>query len=495
MNNPNLASKGVIQVLFIAAEADPFIKVGGLGDVAGSLPAALRKLDPALTGGYLVDVRLAIPFHGAINTTSREVKPLVTVSVPKPGGTVEAQVFQTEHDGLPVYLISGEPIPPEAPVYSLDTQKDGEKYAFFSLAVLQMLRALNWQPDIIHANDWHTAASVFMLDKLRRTDPFFKLMHSVITIHNLPYMGAGIASALDAFGIPPSNDQRLPEWGRHFPLLMGLSTADQIIAVSPTYAREILTPEMGLGVQDFLNSRADSVSGILNGLDQANWDPSTDPALRNNFSLKTLPKRAYNKAALQEEFDLTVDPSMPLIILISRMDQQKGVDLAINGLRQVTHLPWQAILLGSGDPNLENACRHLEADFPDRVRAAIRFDVRLSRRMYAGGDCLLMPSRYEPCGLAQMIAMRYGCLPIAHAVGGLRDTVLDVPGKPKVSTGYLFEEATAEAVAAALTRAVTDFSDKPGWIARQKFGMQQDFSWTKYAAQYAHTYLKLKEEG
>lgn len=494
MSNPEYASKDVIKVLFVAAEADPFIKVGGLGDVAGSLPPALRALDLEMTGGCQIDVRLVIPFHGAINTATYEVKHLATFAVPKPGGTVEAQVFQTEQSGLPVYLVAGEPIPPEAPVYSLDTQKDGEKFAFFSLAVLEMLKAVNWQPDILHANDWHTAASVFMLSKLRAVDPFYKSMRSIVTIHNLPFMGAGISGALDEFGIPPSDDSRLPDWGRHFPLLMGLSAADRIIAVSPTYAREILMPEMGLGVQDFLNSRAGTVSGILNGLDQASWDPATDKALLQNFSLRSIQERGFNKTALQEEFDLDVDADMPLIILISRMDQQKGVDLAVNGLRQVTHLPWQAILLGSGDPNLENACRHLEADYPDRVRAAIRFDVRLSRRMYAGADCLLMPSRYEPCGLAQMIAMRYGCIPIAHAVGGLRDTILDVPGKPEQSTGYLFEDANAEAVAGAVARALTDFTDKHGWLARQKFAMQQDFSWTKYAAQYVKTYIDLKKE-
>ncbi len=489
MDNPHNLPKGVLQVLFLAAEAEPFIKVGGLGDVAGSLPPALRGLDPSETGGYLLDVRLVLPFHGAITLLPSDVTPVATFAVEKNGQPVEARVFLYEHNGLPVYLVAGEPIQPEAPVYSMNTEADGDKFIFFSLAALALARALNWRPDIVHANDWHTAAAIYALHLEQKKDDFFSQTRTVLTIHNLPFMGAGTEGALAAYGLPPSPDPDLPYWGRQFPLLLGLSTADNIVAVSPSYAREILTPEFGLGLQDFLKTREDRLTGILNGLDHDCWEPDSDNALAYPFDLETLDQRVENKKALQAEFDLPVDADIPLMIMIGRMDRQKGVDLAIESLREGTNLPWQAVLLGSGDPNLENACRRLEVDFPDRIRAAIRFDPRLSRRMYGGADMLLMPSRYEPCGLAQMIAMQYGCVPVARAVGGLRDTVLDVPGHPEVSTGFLFQEASAAALLETIQRALLDFARPEMWQARQRCGMQQNFSWKKSAVAYSQIYL------
>lgn len=494
MNNPENTPSGVLQVLFIAAEADPFIKVGGLGDVTGSLPPILRSLDPSQTGGQLLDVRLVIPFHGAISLPPENCQLLTTFTLPYGKRSLEVQAFQTHQNGVPVYLIAGEPIPPEAPVYSMNTAQDGEKYTFFSLAALELARKMDWQPDILHANDWHTAISVYMLNLLRsQRDSFFSNTHSVLSIHNLPFMGGGIESALQAYGIQPSSDPKLPEWARYFPLPMGLSTADRIVAVSPTYAKEILTPEFGCGLQDFLATRKNTVSGILNGLDEANWDPSNDPALSQPFSQSSLPDRMENKKAILEEFSLNPDLDLPLLIFIGRMDRQKGVDIVIQGLRQMSGTPWQAILLGSGDPILEDEVRKLEADFPDRVRAAIRFDPQLSRRLYAGGDCLLMPSRYEPCGLAQMIAMRYGCIPIGRAVGGLRDTIVDLPDSSQ-STGFLFKEASADSLVSALRRALEQYPNHQDWQARQILAMQQDFSWQRSAISYAGIYHTWREK-
>lgn len=479
-----------LRVLFVAAEADPIIKVGGLGDVTGSLPRTLRALEADQAMGYQVDVRLVIPFHPAIAGRIPEPELVASFDVPHPAGAIPARAFLTHVDDLPVYLIDGAPIPKEGPVYSLDTRKDGEKFTFFSLAVLELAHALDWKPDILHANDWHTALAVYALARRRGSDPFFARTHSILSVHNLPFMGAGTDEALAAFGIPPAIDNRMPPWGAYQPLPMGLSTADFITTVSPTYAREILTPEFGCGLQDFLQLRASSVAGILNGLDEAAWDPATDQALATNYSIETLEKRLANKEALLNEISLPPNLDLPLLILIGRMDQQKGVDLAIDALRDIAGLPWQAVLLGTGDPRLEAASRQLEAEFPYRVRAVIRFDAKLSRRMYAGGDMLLMPSRYEPCGLAQMIAMRYGCLPVARATGGLRDTVYDNP-IPENSTGFLFEDSTPEALAAALRRAIAAYADRGAWQARQHCGMRQDFSWQRSAEAYVQIYHKL----
>ena len=483
-----------LRILFAASEADPIIKVGGLGDVTGSLPRTLRELAPADAQGYRLDVRLVIPFHSAIASAAanriRELEPAASFTVPHPDGPIPAQAYLTHVDNLPVYLISGPPIPADAPVYSLDTRKDGLKYTFFSLAVLELARALNWVPDILHANDWHTSLAVYALSLLRQTDPFFARTRSILTVHNLPFMGAGTDEALASFGIPPLHDSRLPVWGEYQPLPMGLSTADYITTVSPTYAREIMTPDFGCGLQDFLQLRASSVAGILNGLDENAWDPAADKNQAANFDSSSLDQRLINKKALLHECNLPHNMDLPLLILIGRMDQQKGVDLALDGLREVASLPWQAILLGTGDPVLEAGARQLEAEFPYRVRSVIRFDSQLARRMYGSGDMLLMPSRYEPCGLAQMIAMRYGCLPVARATGGLRDTVIDQQ-TPENSTGFLFENSTPEALAAALRRAIAAFTERESWQARQICGMAQDFSWQRSAQAYMQLYHKL----
>ncbi|MGA2490462.1 MAG: glycogen/starch synthase, partial [Anaerolineales bacterium] len=350
---------------------------------------------------------------------------------------------------------------------------------------------LGWQPDILHANDWHTALSVYALKLKKPVDPFFKDVRSILGIHNLPFMGAGSEAAFDYFGLPPSRYPWMPWWAKKFPLPLGLQTADRIVAVSPTYAKEILTPEYGCGLETFLLKRQKSISGIVNGLDQESWNPSTDTEIPVNFDLASFEKRKQNKTALIKEFSLDPDPKIPLLILISRLDQQKGVDIAIEGLSQAIHDNWQAILLGTGNPQLEEACRSLEKDHPDRIRAAIRFDANLSRRMYAGGDILLMPSRYEPCGLAQMMAMRYGCVPLARATGGLQDTIIDLGDSEDTGTGFLFKPALATAFSKTLHRALEVFPDQERWSALQKRGMSQDFSWENSAIQYVKLYCEL----
>lgn len=474
------------KIFFTAAEAAPFVKVGGLGDVTGSLPVALRSLPQ----GKRLDIRMALPFHAVISRDMASPEPVAEFAVPGPDGPLLAQAFLADLAGIPVYLIDGEPIPKEGGVYSLDTQKDGEKFTFFALACLELCKALDWAPDVLHAHDWHAALMIHELAQRRRADPFWQRTRGLLTVHNLPYMGAGTDLALRAYNISPNLDPRLPPWGGYQPLPMGLASADAITTVSPTYGREIMTPEFGCGLETFLSARADSVVGILNGLDLEAWDPATDPAIYQPFDAGSLAKRPINKERLLNELGLVPQAGAPLLILISRFDRQKGIDLVANALRQVEDEAWQAILLGSGDPILEESARQLERELPERVRSVLRYDSALSRKMYAGGDMLLMPSRYEPCGLAQMIAMRYGCLPIAHATGGLRDTIDDLDD-PARSSGFLFETATTDALAAALRRALSAYSDAKGWQARQIYAMRQDFSWAHSAQAYLALYLDL----
>lgn len=485
-----MALNQTLKILFASSEAFPLVKVGGLGDVAGSLPNALLALPPEATNGHTLDIRLVIPYHPVIPRNKPEITLVATFPVPHPAGPRRASAYLTSIGATRVYLIDGDDIPKQGGVYSLDTQKDGEKFTFFSLAVLELCRALDWKPDILHAQDWHTAISLHILKSMRRRDPFFEGVKSIFTVHNLPFMGAGTDQALTSFGIHKSTDSRLPPWGRYQPLPMGLSAADMITTVSPTYAKEIMTPEFGCGLETFLQKRAASVTGILNGLDLASADPATDPALVTNFNAETLSNRIENKLALQKEFGLEANPDVPLIISIGRFDYQKGIDLAVDGLAQVSDQPWQAILLGSGNPSIEATARSMEQRYPTRIRAAIRFDSALSKRMYAGGDMLLIPSRYEPCGLTQMFAMRYGCIPVARATGGLRDTIFDTPD-PKTSTGFLFERATADALAEAIRRALAAYADRTGWVNRQTYAMTQDFAWSRFAQTYVELYFKV----
>jgi starch synthase len=475
---------GKLNVLYLAAEADPYVKIGGLGDVAGSLPLALRALPSTATGGLEVDARLVLPLHASIRANSATLRPVAEFTVFKRGGSLSAQVYQMQREGMPVYFISSDIISAVPSVYSSDPSADRMKYAFFSLAALELCKHLNWRPDVVHANDWHTALACYAL-RTRRNDDFCSGIRTMLTIHNLPYMGGEAMDALNAFGLQPIQDEMLPEWAWSQPLPMGLWSADAIVPVSPAYAHEILTAQFGCGLENFFKKRAEAITGILNALDYKAWDPATDKAIATTFDADTLDDRHEDKAALQQECDLPVEPRVPLLGTVSRLDPQKGIDLTLQALRGMTDIPWQAVILGTGDPGLEEAARRLQTELPGRVRALTRFDAKLSRRVYAGSDMLLMPSRYEPCGISQMIAMRYGCVPVVHATGGLKNTVEE--GK----TGFLFEGAQADKLDEALRRAITVYIHPEKWRRFQRNGMAEEFSWMHSARQYFTIYRSL----
>ncbi|OGN92014.1 MAG: hypothetical protein A2Y88_04450 [Chloroflexi bacterium RBG_13_48_10] len=495
-----MANPTHINVLFMASEADPLIKIGGLGDVAGSLPHALKMVGSSSTlMSAELDVRLVIPFHPGIRTDRYPSRPIAEYKIRSVDQELQVKAFYLEINGLPVYLISGKPIDTETGVYSANLVTDAFKYVFFSIATLSLARKLDWKPDILHANDWHTSAAVYALALNRPFDPFYRQTASLLTIHNLPYLGAMTSSALEAFDLPPAENTSLPVWATHMALPLGLLTADGIVAVSPGYAKEIMTDKFGSGLHYFLRAQSNKITGILNGLDTRKWDPATDHELMVNFSLANLQDRSKNKAYLQEELGLENNPQVPILAMITRMDPQKGVDLSVGALRMLLQSPsssttsLQIIFLGSGDPVLEQSVRRLEQEYPDRVRAHIAYNEKLSRHIYSGADILLMPSRYEPCGLSQMIAMHYGCVPIARATGGLVDTIHD-PLTTDQSTGFLFGPAYPEALAEAIVRALLVYMHNPAeWQAMQKRGMQQDFSWDRSAVEYIKQYKVLLE--
>ncbi len=473
-----------IKVLFLAAEAEPFVKIGGLADVAGALPLALRRLPAQVTNGIALDVRLVLPLHKAIRAESATLHTVTDFPVFRRGRNMIAQLFMLPLSGMPVYFINGEPLSSSASVYSMNPSQDRDKFAFFSLAALEMTRHLKWQPDIIHANDWHTSLALYAV-RSGHTDARLARTRTLMTLHNLPYMGGEAADTLNAYGLLPLSEPVLPLWARTQPLPLGLWAADSIVPVSPTYSREILTSEFGCGLETYLSGRLGSIRGILNGLDTASWDPEKDKTLPANFTAENLSTRAENKAALQKRLELPEDPKVPILAMIGRIDMQKGVDIALDALRQLGEIPWQFVVLGTGDPKLENYLIQLQSSYPDRVRLAIRYDAPLGRLIYAGADMFLMPSRYEPCGLAQMIAMRYGSVPVVRATGGLKDTVHDG------STGFMFPSAEPKSMLEALQRALYLFTFPEKWSEIQHNAMKEDFSWQHSACQYAEVYRSL----
>lgn len=482
-----------LDVLFIAAEAEPFVKIGGLGDVAGALPVAISHITNQ-NNSPGIDIRLVLPYHYAIKQRQIKTTYLGKFQVPRENGEEECRVYQSDQASIPVYLLDGDPINQKSPVYSPDPIHDGYKFVFFSLAALWLSDFLKWRVDILHGNDWHTATAIYALKTLSNLPAGVKSAKAVHTLHNLPYMGFGVQQALTEYGLPPSTNPILPEWARHAPLPLGLLHADRIVAVSPHYAEEILTPEFGCGLDDFLKTRKKIISGILNGLDTHQWDPQNDPAISQPFSLATLDQRVRNKTALQKRYGLQTDVRIPLITLVSRMDPQKGIDIALKGLRYCDDQPWQSIILGTGNRQVENMAKALAADYPDRVRAVMEFDNSLAHQLYAGSDLFIMPSRYEPCGLSQMIAMRYGSVPIARATGGLVDTIEHISYTVNGGTGFLFEKSYPSSFARAVNRALNFYKNQTIWRKIQINGMKKDYSWENSARKYISVYNDLMAE-
>ena len=468
-----------MKVLFLAAEAAPFVKVGGLGDVAGSLPGALAAL------GH--DVRLALPGYGAIDWASHRPDLRARFVVPRDGTAFAGEAWETSSDGVPVYLLTGPPIPKDERIYGNSIDEDAPKFLFFSLAALAACRELGWQPDVVHANDWHTGPAVYRLATSPASDDFFRDTATLYTIHNLPYTGRGAGRFLAEWGFGSSDRLfLLPEWARDSLLGIGLATADVLTTVSPTYALEIRTPEGGYGLDGALRARSDRLHGVLNGIDTRSWNPATDRAVQARFDADTIEERMVDRAALREEAGLDADERAPLLGMVSRLDSQKGFDIALPALRRWLDSGGQLVVLGTGDDAIERELASLELGWRGRASIRLRFDPPYSRRIFAGADAVLIPSRYEPCGLTQMIAMRYGAVPVARRTGGLADTITDA-GEPD-GTGILFDGYDSASVLHALERAVRVYAERDEWRELQRRGMKTDFSWGRSASEYEALY-------
>ncbi len=472
----------MLKILFLSSEIAPFSKTGGLGDVAGSLPIALRAL------GH--DVRVAMPAYQPIeeglHTGRYELRALpLELRVPMGIGPVPAGVLESHLPGsdVPVYFIAERHMFDRPQIYGY--WDDVGRFAFFSRAALDLIPALDWRPDIVHAHDWHTAPAVTWLATAGQADDRYRGIPSLFTIHNLSHQGRtywGIFDYLDV--VTHGLDEE--DLGRVNFMARGIYHATLVNTVSPTYAREIMNPEGGAGLDGLLRYRHFDVHGILNGLDYRVWDPATDPRLARNFELPGLDERVHNKRALQARADLPQRDDVPLIAMVSRLDWQKGLDITghvIHLLMNNTAGEAQFVVLGTGAPEYEGMLAHFADYHRGKMRTFLTYDADLAPLIYAGSDIFLMPSRFEPCGLGQLIAMRYGSVPVVRATGGLADTVQDG------ITGFTFDLYSSEAFWQALQRAIYIYNvDRESWRAIQRTGMQADFSWGRSAQGYQQLY-------
>ncbi len=472
-----------LKVLFLAAEAAPFAQVGGLAEVATSLTQALRRLD--------VDVRLMMPRYGSIRSRDYDFQ-RVGNSIAVPVGPEEEHVhlLETHLGELPVYLIwDDQYFSAREKIYGFND--DPQRFTFFSRAVIASLAALDWQPDVIHANDWHTAPVVVWLDVYGRALPAYRDIATLFTLHNLAYQGVCGRLILTFARMDKVKHLPVEPPGQVNWMAQGIAHADLLNTTSPTYARNILTPERGRGLESLLTERQERLFGILNGINIDFWNPETDEALTQTYNRDSLRMREVNKAALQREMGLAARPKTPLLGFVGRVEALKGLEILIESLEALlAEAEFQFVLLGTGDPLLEQALRELQARYPAAIRVYLKFDPRLARRIYGGADIFVMPSESEPCGLGQMLAMRYGAVPVVRATGGLVDTVVDVTTAPQRGTGFAFEDYTAAALTVALRRALLVYGDEAAWRAIQKRGMEVDFSWDASARAYLDLYRR-----
>ena len=468
------------KVLFTAFEADPFMKTGGLGDVAGSLPAA--------TASTQYDVRVVLPKLSAIpEKYVQKMEFVTTFSVPLGWRSQYCGLFRMKHKGIWHYFLDNEYYFKRGQVYG--EFDDGERVAFFSKAVLECILHLDdFVPDIIHCNDWHTALVPVFLKEQFLAIPEFQNIKTVFTIHNLKFQGKYSDFVIgDICGLSntPAASQLLSD-DHTANYLQGASIyADRVTTVSPTYAEEICMPYFGEGLDWLFNKRRDTLSGILNGIDYKVWDPAKDKDIPVNYDASSLAKKQEDKMKLQEELGLEVNKDIPLFVIISRLTEQKGLDLVNYLLPEFQKRTMQLAVLGVGDPEYENAFRYYAGIDPAKFSAQIKFDGGLSHRMYAGADVMLVPSRFEPCGLTQMIAMRYGTLPLVRETGGLKDTVHE-------DNGFSFLTFNAGDMLYAVDCALDVwFNHKKRWTSMQKTGMSEDYSWKASAKEYRKLYSEL----
>lgn len=471
-----------MKVLFAASEAHPFIKTGGLGDVMGALPKSLINLD--------IDARVVIPKYKNIKDELKQKLQFIkwfTVSV---GWRNQyCGVFQYDYDGVIYYFIDNEYYFNRDGLYGYFD--DGERFAFFNRAVLELIKEIDWQPDLINCNDWQTGMIPVLLNLEYKKDLFYSKIRTIFSIHNLLFKGSFSPNILpELFGydyMPLANGSVELDGAVSF-LKGGLNYCDQITTVSNTYAEEIKTPQYGEGLDGLLRCRSCYLMGIVNGIDYEEFNPQEDKFIFKNFDLETIEDKVKNKLALQKELGLPQKENTPMIGLISRLTHQKGCDLIVNIIDRLLQRDIQLVILGTGDYWYEETFKNLQYRYPDKVSANIKFDNTLAHKIYAATDMFLMPSLFEPCGLGQLIALRYGSIPIVRETGGLKDTITPYNKYNGKGNGFGFKNFNSNELMQIVEYALTIYNDEKAWNNIIRQAMNSDNSWEKSAMQYKLLY-------
>ncbi|QSZ41938.1 glycogen synthase GlgA [Sulfurimonas aquatica] len=479
-----------LNILIAASEVVPFAKSGGLADVVGALPKALRKL------GH--DVRIVMPRYYIVDKEKYNLKTLDgSLGVPMGSmGEVWAGVFEGVLPGsdIPIYFIEHEEFFGRKGLYDEDGQGYGDndnRFIFFSKAVMQLAKKLRFKPDVIHANDWHTAAIPILLNTTYSNDSDFEHTGTLLSIHNLQHQGKFYKGAMDVLGVgwEHFNANELEEYDGINLLKGGIVHADAINAVSKKYAEEIRTSEFGWGLEGLINDKAYKLYGILNGVDYEEWSPAVDKLIPANFDIDDLSGKAKCKKTLQKEFKLPVRSDVPVIGLVGRLAEQKGIDLLAGAISNLMELDIQIVLLGAGEKWAEHFFADVALKYPQKFACYIGYQNDLAHKIEAGSDLFLMPSLFEPCGLNQIYSLRYGTLPIVRATGGLDDTIENYESKSKSGTGFKFYDATPEALNGTVKWAVDVwYNDEIGFDQLRRNAMKKRFDWSEAAKGYEELY-------
>ena len=490
-----------LNVLFLSSEVFPFAKTGGLADVASSLPQALKEIGN--------DVRLAIPRYGFVNERKFRIHEIIRLKdIDIPIGkknaklNVKSSFLIGERTKVQIYFIDSSDFFGRAGIYQdPKTKKDyadnDERFIFYSRGIFEILKRLGWAPHIIHCNDWQTGLVPAYLKKIYASDPFFKNIRTVFTIHNVAYQGNFPKEMFAKTGLPADVfTQEGAEFFDKFSFMKsGLVYSDYITTVSQTYAKEISeSDEYGCGMDGILRKRKKFFTGIVNGIDYTIWNPDTDQYIPFKYSVKTLDAKVENKKYLLKRFNKKFDPQIPLIGMVSRLVEQKGMDLVIDAFPEIMKMNVQVILLGTGEKQYHTKLEALAKKYPEKFILELAYDDELSHLIEGASDIFLMPSKFEPCGLNQLYSLKYGTIPVVRRTGGLADTVKEVNPQKGAGTGFFFDEYKAEEMIKALSKALAFFGDQKNWQKIMRNAMAEDFSWTNSARQYAELYTKILDK-
>jgi len=483
-----------LKILFLSPEVTPYAKTGGLADVAGSLPGALRKRG--------MDVMVGLPFYRTVRENGVAAEKVVArLGVPMNGQNLPCDVLKTvTKDGGSVFFIDREEFFNRSHLYATpdgDYPDNLERFSYFNRAALLFAKETGFDFDVVHCHDWQTGLVPAFLRTRYATDPFFSKVASVFTIHNMGYQGLFSSEHFPASGLPASafDPAGVEYWGSISLLKAGIQYADAITTVSPTYSREIQTPEFGMGMEGILKNRAADLHGILNGVDYGGWNPANDPHLSDHFSVRGPKGKGKCKAALVRELGLDDEVlARPLFAAISRLTIQKGYDLLLEVAEDIIDLNTGMVILAAGETKYQKPLDELAKRYPSRIAVRRGVDDPLAHRTMAGADLLLVPSRYEPCGLTQIYALRYGTVPIVRATGGLDDTVRQFNPESGEGTGFKFTAFEPKAFLDQIARAAETFNDKDCWKKLVRNGMKADFSWEESAQEYVSLYKKITRE-